>query len=123
MAKASRSSGLAGDGECHIDRAGAPLFAILGEREQAVGGNADERVEQVEGDKITGDEDTDIAAHGEEPGNPKSVVRSAIVPQGGSDDDPEQGCDHKDQRAGCIEKKGEADDRQVAGQWFATENE
>ena len=101
--------------EGHVDRAGAPVFGVVRKGEQAVGRDADQGIEQIEGDEIAGDEHAEAADHGQQPAHAEALVRRAAAPDGGGDDDPEQGRDSEQQRAGRIEAKREAEAGQVEG--------
>ena len=65
---------LAENRESHIDGACAFAFGVVRKGEQAIGRNADQRVDEIKGDEVAGDEYTDVAGHGEKPGKAEAVV-------------------------------------------------
>src|SRR6516165_11100181 len=96
------------NGESHVDRAGALLFGVVRKSEQAIGRNAGERIDEIEGDKVTGDEDTNVAGHGEKPGKAEAAIWLVVAPEGGADHDPKQGSDREEHCAGWIEAERKA---------------
>ena len=53
--------------ERHIDAAGAARPGVFVMRDEVIGGDADQRIDEIEGQKIGGDEDAETAGHRQEP--------------------------------------------------------
>ena len=77
----------------HIDAAGAARARLLVMRDKVIGGDADQRIDEVESQKVGGDEHAETAGHGQQPGNREAVgVRPALpFPESEeADDEPDE---------------------------------
>ena len=115
-------------------------------RNEVIGGDADERVDEVEGQKVGGDEHAETAGHRQQPGDGKAVgVRpplpdfvdavadrvAAISDRGyrrlpesdNADDEPDERRREEQQAAGLIEPEAHAQCRQIGAERRATDGE
>ena len=103
----------------HIDGAGAERAWLLVMRDKVIGGDADERINEVESQKVGGDEHAETACHGQQPGNRKAVgVRPALpFPESEeADDEPDERRRSEQQAARLIERETDAQRRQLGAE-------
>ena len=110
----------------HIDAARAARCGLLVMRDKVIGGHADQRVDEVEGQKVGGDEHAETAGHREQPRDRKAVGVRPPLPFAESeeaDDEPDERRREEQQAAGLIEPEAHAQRRQLGAERRAANRE
>ena len=98
------------NGEGHVDGARALRRGRAVTHDELIGRDADERVDEIEGEEIGGDENPETARHRQQPRDGEAPVRPAsrTCENRGADNDPQQRGDREQERARQIEPEAQA---------------